>query len=117
MRFKVDENLPVEVAHLLREAGHEATTVLDQHLGGTDDWTVASICQQEARALVTLDLDFSDIRTYPPTHYAGVVVLRLMRQDKPHVLEVCARMIPLLSDEPLAQRLWIVEENRIRIRE
>jgi hypothetical protein len=32
-------------------------------------------------------------------------------------LEVFARVIPLLSQEPLAQRLWIVEENRIRIRE
>jgi predicted nuclease of predicted toxin-antitoxin system len=117
MRFKVDENLPVEVAQLFREAGHEAATVLDQRLEGTHDRAVATICQQEARALVTLDLDFADIRTYPPAHYAGVVVLRLQHQDKPHVLEVCARMIPLLSQEPLAQRLWIVEENRIRIRE
>jgi predicted nuclease of predicted toxin-antitoxin system len=62
MRFKVDENLPMEVPQLLREAGHEATTVLDQHLGGVDDLTIASICQQEGRALVTLDLDFSDMQ-------------------------------------------------------
>jgi predicted nuclease of predicted toxin-antitoxin system len=117
MRFKVDENLPVEVAHLLREAGHEATTMLEEHLGGSDDRTVASICQQESRALVTLDLDFADIRTYPPAQYAGMVVFRLARQDKSHVLEVCARVIPLLSHEPLVQRLWIVEENRVRIRE
>jgi predicted nuclease of predicted toxin-antitoxin system len=116
MRFKVDENLPVEVAQLFREADHEAATVLDQDLGGRDDRTVATICQQEARALVTLDLDFADIRTYPPAHHAGMV-LRLQQQDKPHVLEVFARVIPLLSQEPLAQRLWIVEEHRIRIRE
>jgi predicted nuclease of predicted toxin-antitoxin system len=117
MRFKVDENLPVEVAQLLQDAGHEAVTVLDQRLGGRDDRALATICQQEARALVTLDLDFADIRTYPPAHYAGMVVLRLQRQDKPHVLEVSARVIPLLSQEPLAQRLWIVEEHRLRIRE
>lgn len=117
MRFKVDENLPVEVAKLFQEAGHEATTVLDQHLGGSGDETVASICRQETRVLVTLDVDFADIRSYPPAHYAGVIVLRLRRQDKPHVLEVCARMIALLTQEPLAQRLWIVEENRIRVRE
>ena len=30
MRFKIDENLPLEVAHLLREEGHEATTVAEQ---------------------------------------------------------------------------------------
>ena len=117
MRFKVDENLPVEVAQLFQEAGHEATTVLDQQLGGSRDATVASICQQETRVLVTLDLDFADIRTYPPAHYAGVIVLRLRRQDKPHVLAVCARTVSLLAQEPLTQRLWIVEENRIRIRE
>ncbi len=27
MRFKLDENLPVEVAELLREAGHDAATI------------------------------------------------------------------------------------------
>jgi hypothetical protein len=47
MRFKVDENLPVEVAQLLREAGHEAATEFDQHLGGCDDLTIASICQRK----------------------------------------------------------------------
>ena len=67
MRFKVDENLPMEVAQLLREAGHEATTVLDQHLGGVDDLTIASICQQEGPALVTLDLDFSDMQRMQQT--------------------------------------------------
>jgi hypothetical protein len=30
MRFKVDENLPAEVAQLLRAAGHDALTVVDQ---------------------------------------------------------------------------------------
>jgi predicted nuclease of predicted toxin-antitoxin system len=117
MRFQVGENPPVEVAQLLQDAGHDAATVLDQRLGGRDDRALAAVCRQEARALVTLDLDFADIRTDPPAHCAGVVVLRLQRHDKPHVLEVFARVTPLLSQEPLAQRLWIVEENRIRIRE
>jgi predicted nuclease of predicted toxin-antitoxin system len=29
MKFKVDENLPREVADLLRGAGHDATTVIE----------------------------------------------------------------------------------------
>ena len=78
---------------------------------------MATICQREARAFVTLDLDVADMRTYPPAHDAGMVVLRLLHQDKSHVLEVGARVIPLLSQEPLARRLWIVEEHRIRIRD
>ena len=35
-------------------------------MAGAVDPDVAQACQKEARALVTLDLDFSDIRAYPP---------------------------------------------------
>jgi hypothetical protein len=34
MKFKIDENLPVEVAELLRQAGYETATVYDQNLMG-----------------------------------------------------------------------------------
>ncbi|MGH9319373.1 MAG: DUF5615 family PIN-like protein [Vicinamibacteria bacterium] len=34
MKFKVDENLPIELADLLNEAGHNAVTVHDEKLGG-----------------------------------------------------------------------------------
>ena len=34
MKFKIDENLPVEIAELLRQKGYEATTVMEQSLGG-----------------------------------------------------------------------------------
>lgn len=116
MKFKVDENLPVEVADLLGLAGHDATTVLAQNLGGSPDQDLVSICQDEDRALITLDTDFTDIRTYPPKQYPGLVVLRLRRQGKVSVMSTLERLIPLLSSETLAQHLWIVEESRVRIR-
>jgi hypothetical protein len=34
LRFKVDENLPTEVAELLTNAGHDAITVPEQRPGG-----------------------------------------------------------------------------------
>ena len=116
MRFKVDENLPVEAAEVLRQGGHDAMTVLDQHVGGRTDIRLASLCWQERRALVTLDIDSADIRTYPPASFFGLIVLRLRRQDKPHVLDVLTRLMQAFSREPLERHLWIVEENRLRIR-
>jgi predicted nuclease of predicted toxin-antitoxin system len=116
MEFKVDENLPVEVADLLRQIGYDAVTVLEQHLGGSPDPDIASVCQQEGRVLITLDTDFADIRVYPPAQFPGLIVLRLNRQDKPHVLKVVNRLIPMLSSESLEHLLWIVEETRVRIR-
>ena len=86
MRFKTDENLPLEAAQLLRRAGHDAITILDQQMGGDPDENVASACRREDRVLITLDLDFADLRTYPPESHPGVVVLRLRRQDKVHAV-------------------------------
>lgn len=116
MKFKIDENLPVEIANLLQQAGYDAVTVYDQKLTGKTDPEIANICNKENRAIVTLDLDFSDIRAYPPKDFAGLIVLRLKRQDKLHVLEVFQCILEVLAEEQLVKRLWIVEENRIRIR-
>ncbi|MEM1269341.1 MAG: DUF5615 family PIN-like protein [Bacteroidota bacterium] len=116
MRFKLDENLPTEAADLLREAGHDAATILDQDMGGDPDPSVAAICRTENRVLVTFDTDFADIRAYPPDAHFGLLVFRLKRQDKQSVLTVLRRILPLLSKEPLEGALWIVEEERIRVR-
>ena len=116
MKFKIDENLPVEIAHFLQHAGYDALTVYDQKLTGEEDSEIAEICNKEKRAIVTMDLDFADIRAYPPKDFAGLIVLRLKRQDKLHVLEVFQRIVDVLAKEQLAKCLWIVEENRIRIR-
>lgn len=97
MKFKLDENLPIEAAEALRQAGHEAVTIGEQGLGSGSDSAVAQVCQQEGRALVTLDLDFADIRVYPPQDYPGLVVLRLRRQDKPYVLQIMTRVIQMLT--------------------
>ena len=74
-------------------------------------------CQEEGRVLVTLDMDFADIRAYPPSGFPGIIVLRLGRQDRLHVLNVFTRALALLHTDPLEGRLWIVEEDRVRIRE
>ena len=65
--------------------------------------------------MITLDTDFADIRTYPPQEFHGLIVLHLYRQDKSHVLEIIKRLVQTLSTEQLDRRLWIVEEDRLRI--
>lgn len=116
MKFKTDENLPVEIANLLQQAGYDATTVNQQGLGGSNDPTIFDICQQEQRILITLDLDFSDIRSYAPQNSAGIIVIRTTRQDKPYLLPIISSVILALTQEPIIGKLWIVEDNRIRIR-
>ena len=116
MLFKVDENLPVELAELLSDLGHDAKTINDQRLQGVNDRVLLERCDKEKRILVTLDIDFSDIRTYPPQDHEGIILLRVGNQSKKHVLEVFKRIQPLIAQEPIKGRLWVVEENAVRIR-
>ncbi|MHB8854363.1 MAG: DUF5615 family PIN-like protein [Ignavibacteriaceae bacterium] len=116
MKFKIDENLPVEISELLIKSGHDSKTVNEQQLKGTKDSVLINLCRQENRAMITMDTDFSDISAYPPEEYAGIIVLRLGSQAKNHVINVFQHTIPTINVEPLQQHLWIVEENMIRIR-
>lgn len=116
MQFKLDENLHPELAKLLTQHGHDALTVADQKLQGCLDQRLAAVCQEECRILVTLDLGFANIQAYPPEEYAGIIVLRVSHQSRHSLLQVMKRIIPLLESEPIEKRLWIVDENQIRVR-
>ncbi len=50
MRFEVDENLPIEVAEILKAAGHDAATVSDEAVGGAPDRDIAALVRREGRA-------------------------------------------------------------------
>ena len=71
MRFKIDENLPVEIADLLIQAGHEAETVLTEGLGGTADPQISLVCQQEGRVLITLGPGFCRYKVLSTGSFAG----------------------------------------------
>ena len=47
MKFKVDENLPVEIADTLNEAGYAAVTIVAQRLRGAKDPALVDICARE----------------------------------------------------------------------
>jgi len=117
MKFKIDENLPIEIAGILRNAGYDAKTVGEQHLQGTNDSNLIHICKSENRILVSLDLDFSNISEYPPQNFSGIVVLRVINQSKKQIIKVFNQVLPLIKVETLHQRLWIVDESRVRIRD
>jgi predicted nuclease of predicted toxin-antitoxin system len=116
MRAKLDENLPIEAVELLGAAGWTCATVLDEGLGGCEDARVGEVCQAEARVLFTLDLDFADIRTYPPHEYIGIVVLRPPVPSRQLVLQMLGRVVRVLAEQWVDHQLWIVEPDRIRVR-
>ena len=117
MRAKLDENLPVEAAELLR--ARPAGSAIRSMTKDSRAQMIPKLrrpARPGARVLFTLDLDFADIRAYPPSEFVGIVVLRPVEPSRRQALELVRRVLPVLSAEWTEHRLWIVEPGRVRVR-
>lgn len=76
MHFKLDENANPRWRVILEDAGHTVSTVVEEHLQGESDNTIAAVCRSINICLITLDLDFSQTKAYPPSLYPGLILLR-----------------------------------------
>jgi hypothetical protein len=70
--------------------------------------------------LLSMNGDFSDIVTYPPRNYKGIVALQ-MRNHAEVLDQLLAKLSGYLSVRPAMEhyrgKLLVVQVNRIRIRE
>lgn len=116
MRLKLDENLPPSLARALRALGHDADTVLDENLGGHDDPSVWRAAQATGRVLVTLDLDFSDVRVFAPGTHAGLVLVRLSDAPRRVLVERLRAAFADPDAETWAGCFVVVTEVKLRVR-
>ena len=116
MKVKLDENITLDAVAVFRAAGHDVDTVPDEGLTGAADSAVWDACVGEGRMLVTFDLGFADVRAYPPSSHAGVVVLRLGDQRPAAVVEVLARFVADYDLDGLRGSLVVLTERIVRIR-
>ena len=71
MRFLIDANLPRSAIGTLTARGHHAEFARDIGLGAAPDAQIAERVRQTGAALLTRDLDFADVRHYPPEQYGA----------------------------------------------
>ena len=65
MRIELDENMDVRLAAFLTAEGHDVDTAKSEGLSGSDDDIIFEACLTTGRALMTLDLDFSNPFRFP----------------------------------------------------
>ena len=116
MKFKLDENLPVELRDDLRALGYGAETVHDEALAGATDEVILEHARLEGRVLLTLDKGIADVRRFPPRHYAGIILFRPASTGRGAVLAFVRRHLPDILRMDLAGWLLVVGERSIRVR-
>ena len=115
MRLKLDENLGRLAAELLRASGHDVQTVPAENFCAASDRVLIERCLAESRCLITLDLDFGNPLLFPPTAYAGIVVVRLPSKPTHDDLIACVNTLnTAVATGKIIGRLWIVQRGRVR---
>jgi predicted nuclease of predicted toxin-antitoxin system len=76
MKLKLDENLSRHLKPMLTALGHDVLTAADEDLLSRPDVEVAARAAREGRILLTLDVEFADLRKYPPGTHPGIVLFR-----------------------------------------
>jgi predicted nuclease of predicted toxin-antitoxin system len=116
VKLKLDENLGRRGADILTADGHDVATVASQSMTSASDDEVIDACRNEGRALVTLDVGFSNPLVYPPDRYSGIAVLRLpAKPSAAALIAVIKTLADALKRETLTGFLWSVEAGRIRV--
>jgi predicted nuclease of predicted toxin-antitoxin system len=116
MNIKLDENLPESLVDIFARYGHQAVTVPREGLAGLADEPLFDIAKTEGRLFVTLDLDFSYIRAFPPSTHPGIIVIRPRSKGRNTVVRIVQSLLQKVAIETLSGVLAVVNETNIRIR-
>jgi predicted nuclease of predicted toxin-antitoxin system len=115
MRIKLDENLPLRLATALKNLGHDVHTAHEEGLAGRMDREIWATAQQEARYLITQDLDFSDARQFTPGTHHGILLVRLRSPDRESLIQRVEQLFRKETVTDWAGCFVIATERKVRV--
>jgi predicted nuclease of predicted toxin-antitoxin system len=115
MKIKLDENLPLLLASLLKGLGHDVHTIRDERLVGCADREIWEATQKESRFLITQDLDFSDLRQFAPGSHHGILLVRLRSPSRRDLIERIEGLFQKENAGEWARCFVVATERKIRV--
>ena len=116
MKIKLDENISRHLKSLLKQEGHEALTAAEQGLLGKTDIEIGVAVKTEGVLLFTLDLEFADLRKFPPGTHPGIVLFRPLSMGPLSVNRFILEFVKVTDLTSLAGCIVVVDPTRVRIR-
>jgi predicted nuclease of predicted toxin-antitoxin system len=115
MKIKLDENLPLQLAMLLKDLGHDTQTPYAERLLGHTDKEIWDEAQKESRFLITQDLDFSDLRRFAPGSHHGILLVRLRSPSRRQLTQRMQELFLREQTREWAGCFVVATERKIRV--
>jgi predicted nuclease of predicted toxin-antitoxin system len=114
LQLLADECVYRVTVDFLLTLGYDVVTTQELGLAGANDDAIIDRAVALGRALLTRDMDFSNILLYPPAQYLGIMVLKMTPATVDAVHKVLKQALTQTSD--LTGALLVVDKNKFRIR-
>ncbi|PYV32507.1 MAG: hypothetical protein DMG22_13095 [Acidobacteria bacterium] len=119
LRFFADHCVSNFIINSLREAGHTVLLLKEYLAVESTDAAVIGKGQELDAILLSLNGDFADIVTYPPSRFKGIAALQIRNHPEitPHLVQRLRRYLDQHpSPEHYRGKLLVIEVDRIRVR-
>ena len=116
MKLKLDENLSRHLKPVLIGLGHDVLTAADENLLSHPDTEIAQAAKEEQRMLMTLDVEFADLRKYPPGSHPGVILFRPLSLSPLSVNAFIIDFVRRTDLDKLAACVAVVDPVHVRVR-
>jgi predicted nuclease of predicted toxin-antitoxin system len=116
MRFLADMGISPHTVRFLRQSGHDAVHLHDLAFDRLDDASVLAWARQQARTLLTHDLDFGELMAVSASALPSVVTLRLQDMRPDNVNRHLEAILAHHAGELEMGVMMTVTERHVRIR-
>jgi predicted nuclease of predicted toxin-antitoxin system len=116
MRLLADLHVSPRTVQFLRALGHDVVRVSEILSPTSSDETVVARAAQDARAILTQDLDYSAIIALSGAKAPSLISLRLSSSRFEYVNAVLQRVLPTIEPDVLQGTIITVEDHRVRRR-
>ena len=113
-RFLLDENLPKNLWKALRAAGYPTARLVDEGLRGRPDSVIFRQVRSRA-TIITRDKDFLKTDLFPTPH-SGIIVVSLPNSTSvADIIREVINALTSLSEQDLANKVYIIEPDQVRL--
>jgi predicted nuclease of predicted toxin-antitoxin system len=116
MRFLIDMPLSPALATWLADRGHDAAHAADLGLHRATDSEIMARAKQEARTVITADLDYPRLLAVAGASEPSLILFRNGNWSEADVRLRLSEILATLNDADIAHSIIVVDRDRVRRR-